>query len=308
MGTAGFDERVAAVRRFSRFYTQTIGVLQEGVLDSEFSLAEARVLYELANRPDPIARDLERDLRLDAGYLSRILRGLQRRGLIERTAPAGDRRRRQLRLTAAGRTAFAPLDAASRAEIAALLGTLAEPEQCRAVGAMQTVERLLAAPAEAAEVVLRPHRPGDIGWVTARHGAIYAEEYGFDLSFEALVAEIAAGFVNNFEAAGERCWIAERDGVPLGSVFLVRHSATVGKLRLLLVEPSARGLGVGRRLVAECIAFARAAGYDSVELWTQSILVAARRIYAAAGFRLVKEEPHRSFGCDLIGEHWELRL
>jgi DNA-binding MarR family transcriptional regulator/GNAT superfamily N-acetyltransferase len=308
IGKAGFDGRVAAVRRFNRFYTQTIGVLQEGLLDSEFSLAEARVLYELANRPDPIARDLERDLRLDPGYLSRILRGLQRRGLVEGTAAAADRRRRQLRLTEAGQAAFAPLDAASRAEIGALLGTLPEPEQCRAVAAMQTIERLLGAPGARGEVVLRPHRPGDIGWVTARHGALYAEEYGFDLGFEALVGEIAAGFVQNFDPARERCWIAERDGIPLGSVFLVRQSDEIGKLRLLLVEPAARGIGIGQRLVAECIAFARAAGYHSVELWTQSILVAARRLYAAAGFRMVKEEPHHSFGQDLIGEHWELRL
>lgn len=308
MGMAGFEERVTAVRRFNRFYTQRIGVLQEGLLDSEFSLVEARVLYELAHRPDPIARDLERDLRLDPGYLSRILHGFQRRGLVERTTSAADRRRRELRLTDVGRAAFAPLDAASRAEIGALLQALPEPEQCRAVAAMGSIECLLKAENAAAETILRPHRPGDIGWVTARHGAIYFEEYGFDESFEALVAEIAAGFVKNFDPARERCWIAERDGVPLGSVFLVRQSDEIGKLRLLLVEPSARGLGIGRRLVAECVDFAQTAGYRQVELWTQSILVAARTIYAAAGFRLIKQEPHRSFGHDLVGEHWALRL
>jgi DNA-binding MarR family transcriptional regulator len=305
---AGFDERIAAVRRFNRFYTQRIGVLQEGLLDSEFSLAEARVLYELAHRREPIARELQRDLRLDPGYLSRILRGFQQRGLVERTASSADRRRRQLSLTAAGRAVFAPLDSASRAEIAALLEILPEPEQCRAIAAMQSIERLLDPALEASQIVLRQHRPGDIGWVTARHGALYAEEYGFDEGFEALVAEIGAAFIKNFDPARERCWIAERDGVPLGSVFLVRHSDEIGKLRLLLVEPNARGLGIGRRLVTECIAFARGAGYGGVELWTQSILVAARIIYAAAGFRLVKQEPHRSFGQDLIGEHWELAL
>lgn len=308
MVVAGLDERIAAVRRFNRFYTQKIGVLHEGLLDSEFSLAEARVLYELAHRKEPIARELERDLRLDPGYLSRILRGFQQRGLVERTASSADRRRWQLSLTAAGRDAFAPLDSAARAEIAALLETLPESEQCRAVTAMQSIERLLDPVLKAPQIVLRRHRPGDIGWVTARHGALYAEEYGFDESFEALVAEIGAAFIKYFEPARERCWIAERDGVPLGSVFLVKHSEEIGKLRLLLLEPSARGLGIGRRLVAECIAFARGAGYRGVELWTQSILVAARNIYAAAGFRLVKEEPHRSFGRDLVGEHWELAL
>lgn len=304
----GFNERVAAVRRFNRFYTQKIGVLQEGLLDSAFSLAEARVLYELAHRKNPIARELERELRLDPGYLSRILRGFQRRGLIGRSASSADRRRRELSLTAAGRAAFAPLDDAARAEIGALLESLPEPAQCRAVASMQAIERLLDAATQPQEIVLRQHRPGDIGWVAARHGVLYAEEYGFDASFEALVAEIAAAFVKSYQPARERCWIAERDGVPLGSVFLVRHSDETGKLRLLLVEPSARGLGLGRRLVAECVEFARAAGYRTLELWTQSILVAARNIYAAAGFRLVKEEAHRSFGQDLIGEHWELSL
>lgn len=302
-----FEDRVNAVRRFNRFYTQRIGVLRQGLLGSDFSLAEARVLYELANRPQPIARELERDLRLDAGYLSRILRGFQRRGLVERSAAAADRRRRPLALTSAGRAAFAPLDARSRAEIGALLGSLPEREQSRAVAAMREVERLLA-PEQPAEIVYRQHRSGDIGWVVARHGAVYAEEYGFDASFEALVAEIGAAFLKNFEPARERCWIAERGGVPLGSVFLVRHSDELGKLRLLLVEPSARGLGIGRRLVAECVDFARSAGYGRVELWTQSILVAARKIYAAAGFGLVEEEPHHSFGQDLIGENWQLRL
>ncbi|HEX3538104.1 MAG TPA: helix-turn-helix domain-containing GNAT family N-acetyltransferase [Stellaceae bacterium] len=308
MVSPGFEERVAAVRRFNRFYTRRIGVLQEGLLDSEFSLAEARVLYELAHRQSLIARELERDLRLDPGYLSRILRGFQRRGLIERTASSTDRRRRQLQLTAAGRAAFAPLDAASRAEIGALLKTLPEPAQCRAVASMQAIERLLDTASRPREVVLRQHLPGDIGWVTARHGAIYAEEYGFDESFEALVAEIAAAFIKTYDPARERCWIAERDGVPLGSVFLVRHSEEIGKLRLLLVDPSARGLGIGRRLVAECVEFARVAGYRTLELWTQSILLAARNIYAATGFRLVKKEPHRSFGQALVGEHWELSL
>lgn len=309
MAEAVLDGRVAAVRRFNRFYTEKIGVLREGLSGSRFSLAEARVLYELAQRERPTASEIGRDLGLDAGYLSRLLRGLQRQELIKRDAAADDRRRRHVTLTAAGRDAFAPLDRTARGEIAALLAPLAEPAQHRLIAAMHDIERLLSPTADEMEpFVLRPPRPGDLGWVVSRHGAIYAEEYGFDTRFEALVAEVAAAFGNNFDAQCERCWIAEADSAPVGSVFLVRDSDEVGKLRLLLVEPWARGHGIGRRLVGECIAFARAAGYRRLTLWTQSILVAARRIYRAAGFRLVHSRPHHSFGCDLVGEDWELEL
>lgn len=309
MGTVEFEDRVAAVRRFNRFYTQKIGVLQEGLLDSPFSLTQARVLYEMAHRERPIARELERELGLDPGYLSRILRDFQRQGLIERSATTTDRRQRPLSLTASGRAAFAPLDARSRADIGTMIGKLAEPAQQRLIAAMSTLEKLLeAARPDAASYSLRPHRPGDMGWVTSRHGAVYAEEFGWDISFEALVAEITAAFINSFDASRERCWIAEIAGDPVGSVFVVADTAEVAKLRLLLVEPSARGLGIGHRLVNECIAFARRTGYQRITLWTQSILVAARAIYRAAGFDLVREEPHHSFGHDLIGEYWELHL
>lgn len=304
------DERIAAVRRFNRFYTQKIGALREGLLDSPFSLAEARVLYELAHRKQPTASEIGRDLGFDAGYLSRLLRGFERRGLIERRPSTADRRAHHVSLTAAGEAAFAPLDAASRAEIEEWLGRLAEPAQCRLVTAMTEIEGALASPDQPpAAFTLRAPRPGDFGWVAARHGALYAAEYGFDVRFEALVAEIVAAFVSNFNAARERCWIAEKGGEPVGSIFLVDSGHDdAAKLRLLIVEPSARGLGVGHRLVTECVAFARAVGYRSITLWTQSILVAARHIYQQAGFRLARSEPHHSFGQDLVGEYWELDL
>ena len=306
MSAAAFGHRIASVRRFSRFYTQKIGVLEEGLLQSRFSLTEARVLYELAHRDRPTAGELARELRLDPGYLSRILRGFRRQGLIDRARAATDGRFNHLSLTAAGEAEFAPLDARSRDEIGTLLATLGEGAQRRLITAMHSIEELLdPGPAEAEPFMLRPPQPGDIGWVAARHGAIYAAEYGFDMRFEALVAEIAAAFVTQFDPRRERCWIAEKDGEPAGSVFLVRDTDTVAKLRLLLVEPAARGLGIGRRLVEECIGFAQAAGYQKITLWTQSILVAARHIYEAAGFRLVRTEPHHSFGHDLVGEYWE---
>ncbi|HEX6442710.1 MAG TPA: helix-turn-helix domain-containing GNAT family N-acetyltransferase [Stellaceae bacterium] len=297
------------MRRFNRFYTQTIGVLDEGLLHSRFSLAEARVLYELAHRQRPSASEIARDLRLDPGYLSRILRGFRRRGLIERAAADGDARRRHLSLTEAGRMAFAPLDARSREEIGALIGRLPEGAQARLIGAMRMVETLLAldkAPTD--NFVLRPHRAGDLGWIVGRHGALYAKEYGWDEDFEAMVAEIAARFLANFDARRERCWIAERDGEPVGSVALVAETDTIGRLRLLLVEPATRGCGLGRRLVEECLGFARQAGYCKVVLSTFNVLIAARRIYEAAGFRLVSEQPQRRFGHDLVEEYWELPL
>ena len=303
------DRRVAAVRSFNRFYTRVIGLLHEGYLASPFSLTEVRVLYELAHRERATASQLGRELGLDAGYLSRILHRFGERGLVDRQPSEVDGRRSILRLSEAGQEAFAPLNARSDAEIGALLWGLADGEQERLVEAMRTVERLLGDRRDPAEpYLLRPHRPGDMGWVVHRHGVLYAREYGWDETFEALVASIVAQFVEQLDPARERCWIAERDGQILGSVFVVKASETVARLRLLLVEPEARGLGLGARLVQECIAFSRAAGYRTLTLWTNSVLIAARRIYEKAGFRLVASESHRSFGQDLVGEHWELDL
>ena len=306
---AGIAERVAAVRRFNRFYTREIGVLREGLLDRSFPLTEARVLYELAQRDGLTAAKLAKSLGLDPGYLSRILRSFGKRGLLKRARSAADGRESLLALTKAGRAAFAPLNARSEAEIGAMLERLAPGDQRRLVGAMETVESLLGArPAAAEPYLLRGHQPGDIGWVIHRQAVLYAEEYGFDERFEALVAEIAARFINRFDPARERCWLAERDGVVVGSVFLVKQSARVAKLRLLYVEPSARGLGIGRRLVQECIRFARLKGYRTLTLWTNDILAAARRIYQAEGFKLIAEERHHSFGRDLVGQNWERAL
>lgn len=306
---AELAQRIEAVRRFNRFYTKEIGVLHEGLLQSPFSLAEARVLYELAHRESPTAVELARELGLDAGYLSRILRGFERRGLLAKTRSATDGRQSLLALTRRGRAAFAPLDAGSRAEIGAMLARLSAADQARLVDTMGAVERLLGgAPEPKAPYLLRDHRAGDFGWVVQRHGALYSEEYGFDATFEALVAEIVAKFIRELDSKRERCWIAERDGANVGSVFLVEKSRTVAKLRLLLVEPSARGLGIGARLVEECLRFARQAGYRKITLWTNSVLHAARHLYETAGFQLVDEAPHRSFGQDLVGETWELKL
>jgi DNA-binding MarR family transcriptional regulator/GNAT superfamily N-acetyltransferase len=267
------------------------------------------VMYELAQRTRPAASRLGRDLGLDAGYLSRVLRGFEKRGLIDRTRSQEDGRQQLLSLTEDGKAAFATLDARSRDEIGGMLGALSAAEQRRLVDAMQTIEGLLGTePDRQAPYLLRPHQPGDIGWVVYRHGVLYAQEYGWDERFEALVAEIAAKFIQEYDSKKERCWIAERGGENIGSVFLVKHSDGVAKLRLLLVEPKARGLGVGSRLVDECVRFARRAGYEKISLWTNSVLVAARRIYEAAGFRRVREEPHRSFGRDLVGETWDLPL
>ncbi len=302
-----FERRVAAVRRFSRQYTRAIGALREGLHDSGFSLTEARVLYELAYQSDLTAAALARDLDLDAGYLSRILRRFAQNGLLQRTTSADDRRQQTLTLTEGGHAAFAPLDAASRQEIGALLRQFAEPVQAELVAAMNRIGALLQ-PDRATPWLLRAPNPGDIGWVVARHGALYAAEYGFDARFEALVAQVAGAFLAQHDPARERCWIAERDGVNIGSVFLVRQSDDVGKLRLLLVEPDARGLGVGKRLVTACIDFARAAGYRRLDLWTNDILIAARSIYQAAGFRLVDSKPHQDFGPTIVGETWQLPL
>ena len=307
------DRRIAEVRRFNRFYTRQIGVLNEGLLRSPFSLAEARVLYELAQRDKPTASALRLELNLDAGYLSRILRDFERRGLIKKRA-AKDGRQSLLSLTAHGSAAFARLNARSHEEVRTMLSGLSEAEQNRMVEAMQTIGHLLGLglesprPSRPANYVLRPHQPGDMGWVIERHGVLYAREYGLDEKFEGLVAGIVARFLERYDRKRERCWIAEREGAPVGSVFLVAKSARVAQLRMLLVEPQARGLGIGRRLVDECIRFARQAGYRKVILWTNDILVSARRIYEAAGFRLAEQKPHQSFGQRLVGQTWELNL
>jgi len=303
----GFDQRIGAVRRFSRFYTGIIGALQDGLLRSDFSLTEARVLYELANRDGVTASVLGRDLGLDPGYLSRILQRFAGDGLLARTVSGTDRRQSVLALTEAGHAAFAPLDRRSREEVGAMLDRLPQPAQHAVVAAMARIETLLGG-TPSAPWRLRDPLPGEIGWVVSRHGALYAEEYGFDSRFEALVAQVAGAYLAAHDPARERCWIAERDGVPLGSIFLVRVDDDMARLRLLLVEPAARGLGIGKQGVAACIAFARAAGYRRITLWTNDVLVAARAIYQAAGFRLVASEPHSRFGPAMVGEDWDLTL
>lgn len=301
---------VGSVRRFNRFYTRQIGVLNEGLLRSPFSLSEVRVLYEIANQRGPTAAELAAELRLDRGYLSRMLRRFQKQGLLHRRPSADDGRESLLSLTGKGRKTFAALDARQDAEIGDLLGPLPAPDQRRLVDAMSSIERILGAPARPARTpyLLRQHQPGDMGWVVHRHGALYAQEYGYDQKFEALVARIAAEFIEDHDPARERCWIAEKDGEIAGSVFLVKKSATIAKLRLLYVEPDARGLGIGERLVSECIRFARQARYRKITLWTQSHLAAARHLYEKAGFTLTGEEPHHSYGLDLVAETWELTL
>ncbi|WP_156459797.1 MULTISPECIES: bifunctional helix-turn-helix transcriptional regulator/GNAT family N-acetyltransferase [unclassified Mesorhizobium] len=301
-------DTVEAVRAFNRFYTRQIGLLDEGLLKSPFSLSEARVLYELAGHRGRTATDLSRDLGLDAGYLSRMLKKFEASGLIVREISEADGRQAAINLTEAGQDAFAPLNRSSQEQVEALLSGLSGERRSRLVGAMRTVERLLN-PAEPGEpYVLRPLQVGDIGWITRRQGMLYAQEYGWDETYEALVAEILVQFVKSYDPEHERCWIAEREGEVVGSVFVVRKSETVAKLRLLYVEPSARGLGIGKRLVEECIAFARSKGYETLTLWTNDILVSARRIYQAAGFVLVDEEKHSSFGKDLVGQTWDLAL
>jgi DNA-binding MarR family transcriptional regulator/N-acetylglutamate synthase-like GNAT family acetyltransferase len=310
MSNLELDERVAIVRRFSRFYTRKIGVLHEGLLGSPLSLAEARVLYELAQRESATASDLAGDLVLDSGYLSRILSGFDKRGLIKKRASERDGRQTILALTDRGREMFAALNTRSHDQIAAMLGQLDGSDQTRLVAALAIIEKLFGGgqKSDGPSYILRPHQPGDMGWIIHRHGVLYAEEYGLDQSFEALVARIASAFIENFDPQRERCWIAERDGEIVGSVLLVKDSEEIAELRLLLVEPKARGLSIGSRLVAECIGSARRAGYRKITLWTNDVLVSARRIYEAAGFHLVQEEPHHSFGRDLVGQYWELAL
>lgn len=307
--TADFEARVAAVRRFARFYTRRIGLLQESLLQSPFSLSQARVLYELAHCDRCTASDLASALGLDHGYLSRILRGFAEEGLIVRNRSAQDGRQISLSLTVKGRKAFAALDHHSQREMGGILKALPVADQERVVAAMGTIENLIdGGLSRPPAYLLRPHRPGDMGWVISSQMKLYAAEYGWDASYEALVAEITAQFLRNFDPAREHCWIAEIGGEPVGSVFLVKAGEDVAKLRLLGLEAKARGLGIGRRLVGECISFAREKGYSKMTLWTQSILKEARGIYQRAGFRLVKSERHRSFGHDLVGETWELDL
>jgi DNA-binding MarR family transcriptional regulator len=310
MACMDLSASVDAVRSFNRFYTRQIGVLQDGFLGSPFSLAEARVLHDIARHEQATATDVGRALGLDAGYVSRMLRSLGQRGFVRRTRSTVDGRRAHLSLTRSGQEAFARLDRQSAGDVAAMLARLPAGGQRRLVAAMRVIEHLLdAKPASPTAYVLRPPHAGDLGWVVHRQGVLYAEEWGYDEEFEALAAEIVAAFVKHLRPSVERCWIAEKDGEIVGSVFLVQKSKTVAKLRLLLVEPSARGLGIGSRLVAECVRFAKRAGYRKITLWTQSELDAARRLYKKAGFTLTGKKTHDSFGRKgLVAETWDLEL
>lgn len=303
------DNEIAIFRRFNRLYTRTIGTLSDGLLNSPYSLTEARILYELANREQATAKEIAGELSLDAGYLSRILRKFEDAGLIEKETSAADARLTILKLTRRGQAAFGELNQLSNKQARELLDSLAPSRRDDLLHSMQRIEDVLTQKTSA-PYILRQHRPGDMGWVTSRHGALYAQEYGWDEHFEALVARIVADFIIDYDPKRERCWIAERNGDRLGCIFLVKHPerSDTAKLRLLLVEPSARGLGLGKALVTECVSFARTAGHKEVTLWTQSILTAAHHIYQQAGFTLVREEPHHSFGADLIGQTWELSL
>jgi DNA-binding MarR family transcriptional regulator/GNAT superfamily N-acetyltransferase len=299
---------VDAVRRFNRFYTRRIGVLQSGYLGSPFPLPQARVLYEIGHRGECSASELGADLDIDLGYLSRLVQGLKRQRLVQAERTAHDARRVRLTLTAKGRKAYSALDESSRRTMGDMLAPLEREQRERLVAAMHAVHNVLDPAAPKSEITLRAHRPGDMGWVVERHGVLYEREYGWGALFEALVADIVAKFLRDHDTKRERCWIAERAGERVGSIFVVRESRTTAKLRLLLIEPQARGAGLGKRLVEECIAFARKAGYRKLVLWTHSNLLAARAIYAKLGFRLVKSEAHRQFGVPVVGEFWELPL
>ncbi len=302
------EQHIAAMRRFSRFYTRRIGLLQQSFLQSPFSLTEGRVLFELANRKRPTATALADDLGLDHGYLSRILRGFAEKGFVTRARSKEDGRQSLLTLTPKGRKAYAPLEERSQQQVSVLLRKLSPGDQKRVVSAMQTIETLIDGETKKPEVVLRPHRPGDMGWVVARHGALYAKDYGWNSHIEEITAEIVAAFLKNYDPARERCWMAELDGETVGSVFLVRETDEVARLRLLIVDPHARGFGIGKRLTQECIRFARASGYRKITLWTHAILTAARAIYQQAGFKRVEEWVHDEFGKPEASETWELEL
>jgi DNA-binding MarR family transcriptional regulator/predicted GNAT family acetyltransferase len=298
-----------AMRRFSRFYTRRIGVLQDGYNGSDLSLTEARIIYELAQRDGATASDLVRALDLNPGYVSRMLKGFEARHLISRKASRDDARQQILRLTDKGVQVFAALNARSRGDMLRLLDNLTVSQQKRLIAAMSEIETLLSAePERRVPYILRPHQPGDLGWAVQQHGLLYAEQYGWDESFEGMAAEVAAKFLRDFDPKWERSWIAEKGGENVGCVFLVKQSDEVAKLRMLLVHPKARGLGIGKRLVEECIRFARAKGYKKITLWTNDILTTARHIYERAGFQLVASEPHFSFGHHMVGETWELDL
>jgi DNA-binding MarR family transcriptional regulator/GNAT superfamily N-acetyltransferase len=304
----GIDKQVSAIRAFNRFYTRKIGVL-DGMASSPFSLAEARVLYELAHRQQPTATDICKELGLDGGYMSRILRDFERRKLVRREQSKTDERERFLSLTTQGQQAFVPLDERSNRDIGAMLEELSLTERKQLVEAVQMVGRLLGGRAEPkTPYLLRQHEPGDMGWIVHRQAILYAEEYGWDGTYEALAAEIVAQFLKNYDPKRERAWVAEKDGERIGAVFVAKESEEIAKLRLLHVEREARGLGIGKRLVEECIRFARQAGYQKMTLWTQSILHAARGIYKKAGFRILHQKKHHSFGKDLTAETWELNL
>ena len=301
--------QVAEVRRFNRFYTRTAGFLNETLTQSAFTLAEARILFELAYGPSPFAVDIGRDLGLDPAYLARILKRFTAAGLVVAEPDDGDRRRRRLTLTAKGKDVMADLWAKADVDIGRMLSPLGEGQRHRLTAAMADIESVLGREGQASpEVAIRPHRAGDMGWIIHRQAVLYAEEYGWDIGYEGLIAGICSDFVLNFRPDKEYCWVAERDGAVIGSVFLVRKDDEAAKLRLLYVEPSARGLGIGRRLVDECITMARASGYRKLVLWTNDVLTAARKIYQKAGFVLVEEERHHSFGKDLVGQNWELEL
>ncbi len=302
------DGEIAAVRRFNRFYTGELGLLDKALLRSDFSLVEGRLLYEIATAEAASAATLGRRLGIDPGYLSRLLKALQRAGLIERRLAESDRRQRVLALTDAGEAAFAELDRRSAAAVGRQLEALDGAGRAELIDAMRRIERLLGGADMPRTIELRAHRPGDLGWIVERHAVLYAAEHGWDSGFEALVARIAADFLEGFDERRERAWIAELDGRRVGSVLLVAADETTAKLRLLLVEPEARGLGLGRRLVESCLGFARTAGYRRVTLWTNDVLTAARRLYEAAGFRLESEAPHHSFGVDLVGQNWVKQL
>ena len=302
-------DEINTVRHFNRFFTRQIGVLREGLLHSPYSLTEARIIFELAHRPNLTASELGNELGLDAGYLSRILTKLEQQNLIEKTRSDEDGRHRLITLNTAGQAAFALLDSRSSEEVAEMLGELSNGDRLRLIEAMNTIEDILNHGVKYAEpCYLRHHETGDMGWVIYQHGLLYHREYGWDESFEALVAQICADFITNYDPAKERCWLAEMQGERVGSIFCVNAGDGVAKLRLLLVDPKARDLGLGTRLVKEGIRFARRAGYQKVTLWTNDILIAARQIYEKLGFRLVAEDPHHSFGHDLVGQTWELPL
>ncbi|NIC04838.1 bifunctional helix-turn-helix transcriptional regulator/GNAT family N-acetyltransferase [Billgrantia bachuensis] len=307
MGTdQRLDERAGSVRSFNRFYTRQIGVLHEHLLESQFSLTEVRILHELAYKPLLTSSDICRELGLNAGYVSRVLTGFERKGLIAKTPSPSDRRAAQLELTDRGRATFMPLDEASQKETIAVLKRLSEPEQHQLVEAMSQIKSLLSE--VDSSYLLRDPQPGDMGWIVHRQAVLYAQEYGWNTEYEALIAEIVAKYLRDFDPRWERCWIAEKHGRIVGSVFVVREDDVTAKLRLLYVDPCARGLGIGGRLVDECLRFARQIGYEKMVLWTNSVLTGARRIYERAGFELVEEAPHHSFGKDLIGQVWSREL